>query len=85
MKSYKWNLDATKVKEWISPYDFYLQEQDLGRFGYRSGQWVVAGLCPFDDDGSAGSFRVNCERGAVHGKGWRHHHLHAKEVRSLIS
>jgi len=53
MKSFKRNLDAAKIKEWISPYDFYLQEQDLGRFGYKSGQWAVAVLCPFHDDGSA--------------------------------
>ncbi len=64
MKSFKRNLDAAKIKGWISPYDFYLQEQDLGRFGYKSGQWAVAGLCPFHDDGSAGSFKVNCESGA---------------------
>lgn len=64
MKSFKRNLDASKIKEWISPYDFYLQEQELGRFCYKSGQWAVAGLCPFHDDGSAGSFKVNCESGA---------------------
>lgn len=64
MKSFKRNLDAAKIKEWICPYDFYLREQDLQRFGYKSGQWAVAGLCPFHDDGSAGSFKVNCESGA---------------------
>ncbi len=64
MKSYRWNLDTTKIKECIVPYDFYLREQDLHRYGYKSGQWAVAGLCPFHNDGSAGSFKVNCESGA---------------------
>lgn len=64
MKSYKWNLDASKIKECIPPYDFYMREQDLHSYGYKSGQWVIAGLCPFHDDGSAGSFKVNCESGA---------------------
>ncbi|MGA8165043.1 MAG: CHC2 zinc finger domain-containing protein [Waddliaceae bacterium] len=64
MKSDKWKLDAAKIKECIPPYDFYMREQDFQRFGYRSGKWAVAGLCPFHDDGSAGSFKVNYESGA---------------------
>jgi len=64
MKSYKRNLDASKIKERIPPYDFYVHEQDLEGFVYKSGQWAVAGLCPFHEDGSSGSFKVNCQNGA---------------------
>jgi DNA primase len=64
MKSYKRNLDAARIKENIPPYDFYMYEQNLQRFRHKSGQWAVAGLCPFHDDGTAGSFKVNCESGA---------------------
>jgi DNA primase len=64
MKSYKRDLDAAKIKECIAPYDFYIREQDLHSYGYKSGQWAIAGLCPFHDDGSAGSFKVNWESGA---------------------
>jgi hypothetical protein len=64
MKPYKWDLDAATIKECILPYDFYIREQDLQQFGYRSRQWAIAGLCPFHDDRSAGSFKVNYESGA---------------------
>lgn len=63
MKSYKRNLDAAKIKESIPPYDFYLHEQGLHRLGHKSGQWAVAGLCPFHEDSSAGSFKINLESG----------------------
>lgn len=56
--------DAAALKRAILPYDFYMREQGLHRFGCRSGKWAVAGLCPFHDDGSAGSFKVNLESGA---------------------
>lgn len=52
------------IKRNISAYDFYLKEQDLCRLSHRSGQWAVAGLCPFPEDRSAGSFKVNLENGA---------------------
>lgn len=64
MKIYKRNWDAAKIKESIAPYDFYMREQDLYSYDYKSGQWVIAGLCPFHEDGSPGSFKVNCENGA---------------------
>jgi|ERR1700722_17693891 len=52
------------IKRNISAYDFYLKEQDLCRFSKHSGQWAIAGLCPFHDDRSSGSFKVNFENGA---------------------
>ena len=64
MKSYERHLDAAKIKEWITPYDFYMREQDLHRYGHKSGQWAVAGLCPFHDDRTMGSFKVNHDSGA---------------------
>ena len=57
-------LDAEDIKRNILPYDFYINEQDLSRFGVRSQSWVVAGLCPFHDDHSPGSFKINLENGA---------------------
>lgn len=64
MKYFGDKLSATAIKESIDPYEFYLGEQNLLGFKTRSGQWAIAGLCPFHDDGSAGSFKVNCESGA---------------------
>lgn len=57
-------IDTATLKRAIPPYDFYMREQGLYRFGCRSGKWAVAGLCPFHDDGSAGSFKINLETGA---------------------
>ena len=64
MSQYHSKLDATAIKTAIDPYDFYLRELDLCRFGYRSGQWAVAGHCPFHDDAKPGSFKINRETGA---------------------
>lgn len=63
-KQYHKRPDANTIKEAISPYDFYLSEQGLSRYGYRSGSWHVAGLCPFHDDRKAGSFKVNIDTGS---------------------
>lgn len=57
-------LDSEIIKRSISPYDFYMKEQNLSSFNTRSRLWVVAGLCPFHDDDSPGSFFVNRENGA---------------------
>ncbi len=57
-------ISADIVKSFIDPYDFYLKEQGISHFGYRSQQWAVAGLCPFHADNSPGSFKVNIETGA---------------------
>ena len=64
MRPYYRRLDATPIKEKINPYEFYLREQNLCRYGYRSGQWAIAGLCPFHDDSRTGSFKINQETGA---------------------
>jgi len=57
-------FDAAAIKDAIDPYDFYLKELGLPRYGYQSGVWRVAGTCPFHDDRKAGSFKVNTETGA---------------------
>lgn len=57
-------IDTQKLKAQINPSDFYMREQDLNRFEHKSGQWALAGLCPFHNDSSAGSFKVNIENGA---------------------
>lgn len=56
--------EASSIKSRIDPYDFYLKEQTLDRFKNKSYGWAEAGLCPFHDDRSSGSFRVNLESGA---------------------
>lgn len=60
----KFNLKASTIKDSINPHDFYMREQGLCRLGARSGQWGVAGLCPFHDDRRAGSFQINIVSGA---------------------
>ncbi len=64
MKSPTRWLDAESIKDSIEPHNFYLQEQSLIRFGYHSGNWVVAGHCPFHEDSKPGSFKINQETGA---------------------
>lgn len=56
--------DVRSIKLEITAHDFYLQEQALDRFKNKSHGWVEAGLCPFHDDRSSGSFRINLESGA---------------------
>lgn len=57
-------LDSENIKRNISPYDFYINEQNIPYFGTRSKEWAIAGLCPFHADHSPGSFKVNLEDGA---------------------
>jgi putative DNA primase/helicase len=57
-------LNSSQIKESINPYDFYLREMDLHKFGAKSGKWTVAGLCPFHTDRFAGSFKINLETGS---------------------
>jgi hypothetical protein len=57
-------LDAFTIKGSINPNDFYLREQNLHSFGHGSGQWAIAGLCPFHDDKKHGSFKINLITGA---------------------
>lgn len=64
MKFRGYKLESATIKNGINPYDFYLREQNLCRFGQRSGPWVIAGLCPFHEDRKHGSFKVNITTGA---------------------
>jgi DNA primase len=64
MRTSRLKYDVVKIKEWINPHDFYLLEQNIDRLGYKSGDWALAGLCPFHDDSSAGSFKVNHKSGS---------------------
>jgi len=57
-------LEVAIIKEAINPYEFYLKEQDLDRYEYRSGAWAVAGRCPFHADIKPGSFKINTETGS---------------------
>ena len=57
-------FNAQTLKEKIDPHDFYLSEQSLLRFSHKSGRWATAGLCPFHDDRTPGSFKINLETGA---------------------
>lgn len=64
MKFKRPRYDIAKIKESISPHDFYLREQNIAHFGHRSSGWAVAGTCPFHQDSRPGSFKVNLESGA---------------------
>lgn len=64
MRIQRHRLDADSIKNKITPYDFYLREQALDRFRSKSMQWAQAGLCPFHNDTTAGSFRINLQNGA---------------------
>lgn len=56
--------EAASIKSRIAPYDFYLREQGIDHFKGKSYGWAEAGLCPFHDDNSAGSFWIHLENGA---------------------
>lgn len=64
MKHQDYKINAHRIKEGIEPNDFYLLEQNLSIFGFKSGKWAVAGLCPFHMDSRVGSFKINRENGA---------------------
>jgi len=59
---YKWHPD--EVKNSIDAHEFYLIEQNLDHYTHKTGQWAVAGLCPFHNDKRPGSFKVNLTTGA---------------------
>lgn len=56
------SLNAEEIKDRIHPIDFYHIEQ--GRLRKHHGKWAEAGLCPFHDDRSPGSFFINLQNGA---------------------
>lgn len=55
--------DASWIKDRINPLEFYQREDQKIQSKHR-GNWVIAGLCPFHADRSAGSFYVHKETGA---------------------
>lgn len=64
MRTRHFHYDAASIKSRIAPHDFYLRAQLLDRFKDKSRGWAEAGLCPFHDDNSAGSFWIHLESGA---------------------
>lgn len=64
MRNRRFKWDVKSIKHAINAYDFYLAEQDLIKFDGRSGQWLIAGICPFHEDRKSGSFKVNVKSGA---------------------
>lgn len=55
-------LNVQRIKERVCPADFYHLEQGL--IHKYQGNWAEAGLCPFHDDRSPGSFFINLQNGA---------------------
>lgn len=55
-------LNADDLKERIDPFYFYQLEQ--GELRNHQGKWAEAGLCPFHDDRSPGSFFINLQTGS---------------------
>lgn len=62
MRNCRFILNAQEIKDGIASYDFYVREQNLQ--GYRTHGWVVAGYCPFHEDGNPGSFKIHTDSGA---------------------
>jgi len=54
-------LNAKFIKSIVKPLDFYTNE--LPDVNIKRGGWVDGGLCPFHDDHSRGSFKVNLVTG----------------------
>ena len=64
MRTRHLHYDVATIKLKIAPLHFYLKEQVLDHFKRKSRGWVEAGLCPFHEDSSAGSFWIHLESGA---------------------
>jgi len=62
MRAFGRTLDVKFIKSRINPLDFYGRE--LPTVKIKPGTWVDGGLCPFHDDHSRGSFKVNLVTGA---------------------
>ncbi|WP_284452581.1 CHC2 zinc finger domain-containing protein [Parachlamydia acanthamoebae] len=65
MSSFKQNkfFNADDIKNQINSIMFYEHEGQIISSRY-SGNWLIAGLCPFHADKLAGSFYVHKEKGA---------------------
>lgn len=55
-------IDTRVLKDQIDLRSFYGQELDAQLFRHHG--WCDGGLCPFHEDKSAGSFKVNLSSGA---------------------
>jgi DNA primase len=55
-------ISANDIKSNITPYEFYRTELSDAKLNRHC--WNDGGLCPFHDDKSTGSFRVNLETDA---------------------
>lgn len=64
MKYKDFTPSVEEIKEQVDFFDFYLSEQHLSHFKSRTKDWVVAGICPFHEDKTPGSFTVNTRTGA---------------------
>lgn len=65
--SESWERETSKfkhnvIREQIDPLDFYVHELD--KLLTRKSGWLDAGLCPFHDDNTPGSFHVDLNTGA---------------------
>jgi DNA primase len=56
-------ISSDEIKEHVDANAFYLLEQQLSQFKPGSNNWVIAGLCPFHNDTTEGSFKINTETG----------------------
>jgi DNA primase len=59
-------MDASKVKAYVRPLDFYRAELPTMPVPHRDRGWVNGGLCPFHNDTHARNFRVNLDSGGYH-------------------
>jgi len=62
MRSTRRTLDVKFIKSIVKPLDFYRRELPAAKI--KNGAWVDGGLCPFHDDHTRGSFKVNLVTGA---------------------
>lgn len=64
MKHYTFQQNTTdEIKEHVDAYEFYLSEQQLSHLKPSSNKWMIAGICPFHNDTTEGSFKINTETG----------------------
>ena len=62
MRSIRKTLSADFIKETIDPLSFYTHELSGAKIK-PGGAWVDADLCPFHNDRSRGSFKINLVTG----------------------
>ena len=59
-------LNPDTLKQQIDPGVFYTREQHITGSRYPSKALTQAGLCPFHDDHTEGSFFINIKTGGFH-------------------